>query len=133
MSFSQMMEILKKKEKGKIVIVKLGAFYVATQEDAVLLHKKLELKCTCFKNNTCKVGVPIHTLDKYLEEIEKLKYAYIVYDYDKENTKLEVMKEKVGKAHKEKQKNINCLACKGINKYNLEDKYIKAVIKLLNE
>ena len=43
MSFSNMLEILKEKNKGKIVIIKLGAFYVATGEDAVLLHKKLNL------------------------------------------------------------------------------------------
>ena len=51
MSFSSMMEILQERNKGKIVLIKLGAFYVATEKDAVFLHEKLELKCTCFKNN----------------------------------------------------------------------------------
>ena len=46
-----MLEILKEKNKGKIVIIKLGAFYIATEEDAVFLHKKIDLKCNCFKNN----------------------------------------------------------------------------------
>ena len=55
MAFSQMLEILKEKEKGIIVFVKLGTFYIAVGEDAVLMHKKLELKCTCFKMNMCKV------------------------------------------------------------------------------
>jgi len=59
MSFSKMLEILKEKNKGKMVLIKVGAFYVATGEDAVLLHNKLDLKCTCFKNQECKVGFPI--------------------------------------------------------------------------
>ena len=46
-----MLEILKEKEKGTIVFVKLGTFYVAVGEDAVLVHKLLDLKCTCFNRN----------------------------------------------------------------------------------
>ena len=49
MAFSHMLNILKEKEKGTIVLVRLGSFYVAVGEDAVLLHKKLDLKCTCIK------------------------------------------------------------------------------------
>ena len=44
-----MLNILKEKDKGTIVLVRLGSFYVAVGEDAVLLHKKLDLKCTCIK------------------------------------------------------------------------------------
>ena len=47
-----MFEILKEKNKGKIVLIRLGAFYIATEEDAVCLHEKLGLKCSCFKNRT---------------------------------------------------------------------------------
>ena len=82
MSFSKMLEILKEKNKGKIVLIKIGAFYVATSEDAVFLHNQLELKCTCFKNKECKVGFPINSLSKYINELDKLKYSYIVYDYE---------------------------------------------------
>ena len=39
MSFSNMLEILKEKDKEKIVFVKLGPFYVATGKDAVFLNK----------------------------------------------------------------------------------------------
>ncbi len=69
MSFSKMLDLLKQKEKGKIVIVKLGNFYVATEEDAVLLHDKLNLKCSCYKNKTCKIGFPVKALEKYIEYI----------------------------------------------------------------
>ena len=84
MSFSKMLEILKKKEK-KIVFVECGAFYLAVGEDAVFLHDTLRLKCTCFRNNICKIGIPINSIEKYLVELNKLKYAYTVYDFDKKN------------------------------------------------
>lgn len=74
MSFSKMLEILKKKEEGKIVLVKLGTFYVAVGEDAVLLHKRIDLKCTCYKMNICKVGFPVIALDKYVEKLNETKY-----------------------------------------------------------
>ena len=69
-----MLEILKKKEEGKIVLVKLGTFYVAVGEDAVLLHKRIDLKCTCYKMNICKVGFPVIELDKYVEKLNETKY-----------------------------------------------------------
>ena len=68
MSFSTMLDCLKEINKGIIVFVKLGTFYVAVGEDAVLLHKKLDLKCSCYKTNICKVGFPINALDKYIEK-----------------------------------------------------------------
>ena len=74
MSFSKMLEILKKKEEGKIVLVKLGTFYVAVGKDAVLLHKRIDLKCTCYKMNICKVGFPVIALDKYVEKLNETKY-----------------------------------------------------------
>ena len=131
MSFGQMVDVLKEKHKGKIVLIKLGAFYVALEEDAVLLHEKLGLNCTCFKNNSCKVGLPINSIGKYLKEIDKLKYGYVVYDYDKEKQELIKVSQKVGKINKERRKNANCLYCKGGSKYNLKDPYLQAVIKLL--
>ena len=71
MSFSTMLDCLKEQEKGKIVFIKLGTFYVAVGEDAVLLHNKLELKCTCYKNHMCKVGFPVNALDKYVEKLNE--------------------------------------------------------------
>ena len=130
MSFSKMLEILKEKNKGKMVLIKIGAFYVATGEDAVLLHNKLDLKCTCFKNQECKVGFPMNALDKYTEKLDKLKYSYIVYDYDKTKNELIEICKKIGKNNNEKNKNINCLLCKGVNQYS-DSKYLEALQKLL--
>ncbi len=133
MSFSTMLEILKEKEKGKIILIRLGAFYIAVGEDAVVLHKELQLKCTCFKNRICKVGFPVNSLEEYIEKLEKLPYGYIVYDYDKPKVELKEKIGKVGKHNKEKSKNINCLLCKGMGKRYEEDEYAKALKKLLEK
>ena len=129
MAFKDMLQILQEKEKNKIVLIKLGVFYIATGEDAVLLHEKLGLKCTCFSNNICKVGIPICSLDKYIEKLDKIKYAYVIYDYNKEKIELTEICNKTGKLNKRSEQNINCLLCGGIEKYRT-DEYI---IWLYNE
>lgn len=131
MSFSNMLEILQEKNKGKILLIKLGTFYIATGKDAVLLHNKLELKCTCFKNNICKIGIPVNSLEKYIEKLNKIKYSYIIYDYNKESNELIEKYSKIGKQNKIIERNINCLKCKGIEEYKT-DEYMKAIYKLLN-
>ena len=132
MSFSNMLEILQEKNKGKIVIIKLGTFYVATGRDAVLLHNKLELKCTCFKNNICKIGIPVNSLEKYIEKLNSIKYSYIIYDYNKEKNELIEKYTKIGKQNKILDKNINCLICKGTRAYK-NDEYMEAIYKLLSQ
>lgn len=62
-------------------MVKLGTFYIAVGEDAVLLHKKLDLKCSCYKTNICKVGFPINALGKYIEKLNEAKYAYVIMSH----------------------------------------------------
>ena len=129
MSFSIMLDCLKEQEKGKIVFVKLGTFYIAVGEDAVLLHKKLELKCTCYKNHMCKVGFPVNALDKYIEKLNETKYAYVIYDYDNRKIELKEIMRKKGKINREAEKTINCLVCKEVSKY-LDDNYMLALLKL---
>lgn len=125
-----MIEILKLKDKNKIILVKLGVFYVGIGNDAVLLHKILGFKCTCYKNNVCKVGMPVSMIEKYIEKINKTNYAYVIYNYDKEKIELIEIARKDGKAKDEENENINCLLCKGIKKYE-DDNYMKAVEKLI--
>ncbi len=132
MSFSQMVKILREQNKNKIVLINVGAFYIAVEEDAVLLNNKLKLKCSCFQKNTCKVGVPIGALNKYLDKIQKLGYSYIVYNFRKEDKTLQILKEFKGKANKTKRKNINCLMCKGKKVYE-DDEYFEALRKLYGQ
>ena len=132
MSFSKMVEGLKERDKEKLLIIGLGAFYIAIGEDAVLLHEKLGLKCTCFKNHICEVGIPRNSIGKYIKEIEKLKYGYILYDYNSKNKRLLELSYKEGKKNKIMNKNINCLACMGASKYE-EDDYSIALLKFIEE
>ena len=129
MSFSTMLDCLKEQEKGKLVFIKLGTFYIAVGEDAVLLHKKLELKCTCYKNHTCKVGFPVNALEKYIEKLNETKYAYVIYDYDRNKIELKEVMRKNGKMNRGTEQTINCLVCKGPKKYP-EDEYMLALLKL---
>lgn len=133
MSFSRMLEILQERSKDKIVLINAGAFYIATGKDAVLLHDKLDLKCTCFTNHMYKVGVPINSIQKYMKEIEKNKYAYIVYYYDKDKKSLTVKYEKDGKKNTKSENNINCLLCKGVGVYKDDEYYIALNEFLKNE
>ena len=84
MSFSNMLEILQEMNEGRIVMINAEIFYIATGKDAVILNKELGLKCTCFTNYMCKVGVPINSIEKYLQKLEKMKYGYIVDSFLKE-------------------------------------------------
>ena len=132
MSFSKMFDLLREKEHGKVVFVKCGHFYIAIEEDTVLLNDLLGLKCTCFRENTCKVGVPVNSIEKYISKLQELRYGYVVYDYDKTNIELRKISEGKGKENHVKNKNINCLVCKAISKYK-EDRYLEAVNRLISE
>ena len=81
MSFSKMIELLQNKEKGKIILVNSGNFYIARGKDAVLLHNVLNLKVNCLETEVCKVGFPLNSLEKYTKLIEEKQYSYIVYNY----------------------------------------------------
>ena len=89
MSFSQMINILRQKHKEEILLINVGAFYIAIEEDAVLLNNKLKLKCSCFQKNTCKVGVPINSLEK-IKEFLKTKLELEL------NSKTQIFKNKQG-------------------------------------
>ena len=129
MSFSQMLNFLRESHKGIIIFINAGAFYIAVEEDAVFLNSKLQLKCTCFKKNVCKVGVPINSIDNYLSKIEKIGYAYIVYNLNREKRELAIVRMYEGKKHKTERKNINCLLCKGVDAYK-DDDYMQALENL---
>ena len=127
-----MLEILQKKNKDKIVLIKAGIFYIAVGKDAVFLNEQLKLKCVCFKEGICKVGIPESRQEYYLKKLEKLNLSYIVYQFNSEKEELIQKYENLGKGHKEERKNRNCLTCKGIRNYG-EDKYLIALQKLFEK
>ena len=92
-----MMELLQEKNKGKIVLCNCGNFYIATGKDAITLYESLNLQLSCFKQEICKVGFPIASLEKYTDMIQEKGYGYIVYYFDKQKEELEKIKEYQGK------------------------------------
>ena len=120
------------KNKGYLIWIRCGAFFVAICANAVILSNILGLKRICIKQGVCKVGIPVNSLEKYKELLDKTKYAYVIYDYDREKTELKEICSKVGKLNKNTDKNINCLICKGIDKYK-EDEYMEAISKLIEK
>lgn len=112
----------------------LGNFYVAVGKDAVCLNKELGLKLSCFKEEMCKIGFPIASLEKYTDLIEQKHIGYVVYYFDKKNINLEVLKEYKGKKKIEETVRSNCYICsKGTEKYKKTDKYMLALAKLYEE
>ena len=135
MSFSKMIELLQNKDKGKIILINAGAFYIERGKDAVLLHNILDLKVNCMQTEICKVGFPLNALEKYTKLIEDKNYSYIVYNYDKNIEKLNIIKQYNGKKlNKLEEKKLNCYICKNkVKIYKKDDKYIKAVANLYEE
>ena len=130
-----MMELLQKRENGKIVMCNLGNFYVAIGKDATLLNNLLGLKVSCIKPEVCKVGFPICALEKYTGLLIQKRYGYVVYYFDQEKEKLQILESYKGKhLNNLENENINCFICsKSTQKYKKPDKYILALSKLYEE
>ena len=134
MCLNIMLSNLQKINAGKIVLVKIGAFYIAKGKDAVLLNKILKLKNTCLEKEICKVGFPVNSLNKYIEKLNELEYGYIVYNYDSKENRLTQILRKEGKINKEEEERVNCLLCKNnIKNYQTEDKYMEALSEFYKE
>ena len=117
MSFSTMLEILQEKHKNYIVLVKTGIFYTATGKDAVFLNSIFDLKCICFKNQICKIGIPEEGIEHYLNKLARMNIAYVVYKFDNKKEKLIEKYKSDGVYHKVTDENKNCLLCKSIRMY----------------
>lgn len=130
-----MVELLQRKDKGKIILVNSGSFYIARGKDAVLLHNILNLKVSCMEAEICKVGFPISSLDKYTQLIEEEQYSYIVYNYDNKIGKLKVIKQFQGKnINTREEEKLNCYICTNtVKMYKKNDIYIQAVANLYEE
>lgn len=132
MSFCEMMESLQKKDKGKIILINLGVFYVARGKDAVVLHNELNLKVNCMETEICKVGFLLNSLEKYTKLIEEKGYSYIVYNYNSKGAQLSVIKRYEGKKLNNIQEDkLNCYICSNtVKMHKKTDQYIQAVANL---
>ena len=130
-----MVELLQRKDNGKIILVNSGSFYIARGRDAVLLHNILNLKVNCMEAEICKIGFPLNSLEKYTQLIEQEQYSYIVYNYDNKLGKLNITKKYNGKKlNTIEEEKLNCYICKNtVKMYKKNDKYIQAVADLYEE
>lgn len=135
MSFGKMIELLQRKDNGKIILVNSGSFYIARGKDAVLLHNILNLKVNCMEAEICKIGFPLNSLEKYTQLIEQEQYSYIVYNYDNKLGKLNIIKKYNGKKlNTIEEEKLNCYICTNTVKlYKKNDRYIQAVADLYEE
>ena len=135
MSFGKMVELLQRKDNGKIILVNSGSFYIARGRDAVLLHNILNLKVNCMEAEICKIGFPLNSLEKYTQLIEQEQYSYIVYNFDNKLGKLNITKKYNGKKlNTIEEEKLNCYICKNtVKMYKKNDKYIQAVAALYEE
>lgn len=107
--------ILSKKNEGYIVLIRCGIFFVGIGENAVALKENLNTTPVCFKENICKCGIPVSSIQKYVFKLKETGLSYVIYDYDKngfengENYKEIIRIE--GKKYKEKRKSFNCNEC----------------------
>lgn len=130
-----MLELLQRKDKGYIILVNAGTFYIARGKDAVLLNNLFNLKVNCLETEVCKVGFPINALKKYTSLIEERNYSYIVYNYNNIEARLKVIKKYNGKnKNRIKEEKLNCYICSNtVKMYKKIDKYINAVAELYEE
>lgn len=130
-----MIELLQLKDKGYIILVNSGSFYIARGKDAILLNRLFDLKVNCMEIEVCKVGFPTISLNKYIKLIEEKGYSYIVYNFDNEISKLNILKKYRGnKINDIKEEKLNCYMCKNtVKMYKKHDKYIQAVAELYEQ
>lgn len=71
-------EELKKKDKNKIYIFKVGIFYNILNEDAKVVNNAIGLKLTDLGPNIVKCGFPVSNLEKYTNLLKSKKIEFKV-------------------------------------------------------
>lgn len=110
-------EKLKEQYNKYIILIKNGNFYLSFNNDAIIINKILKYKIKETKKGI-KTGFPILSLNKVLEQLNKLKINYLLL----ENNEI-VLKKKY--ANNNYDKYIN-------NKYNIISKRIKNIFDILS-
>lgn len=115
MKFYEKLKTIQQQNKGKIILIRNGVFFIAVGKDAVLMHQILNLKTICFKENICKCAIPVKNITKKIPLLIETGYSYIIYDYNKETKEYKQIYEIKGKYIEEKNTNINCEICTNKN------------------
>ena len=85
----EMIKKLMKEEKEKIVLADVGIFYVAIGIDAYILHEILGLKLNRYAEDKYKVGVPVGSIEKYVDILNDKNIPYVIYKYNEKENLLE--------------------------------------------
>src|ERR1700752_4704892 len=67
----------KKKAAGALLLFRLGDFYEAFEDDALLLAKELDLVLTK-RQDTPMAGIPAHTCETYIDRLVSKGYRVAV-------------------------------------------------------
>lgn len=86
MKFLEIAKNLQNEEenKGTIVLIRCGAFFVSIGKDAVILSEQLNLNVNCITNRICKVGIPVNAIYDYIKRLEKIGFNFVIYNYSKD-------------------------------------------------
>lgn len=83
---------LKKDSSDTIYLFKSGIFYIALNEDAKILHEKLNLNITDFGIEYIKCGFPASALEKYKGKLTENNIQFQVIENIKEE-RIDILKE----------------------------------------
>lgn len=71
---------LKKQDKDKLYLFKVGNFYIFIGDDAEYINNYMVLKKTKFSNDYIKYGFPINKIDDYKKVFNNLKLNVEIID-----------------------------------------------------
>ena len=131
MKLLEVIENLQERNRGHIVIIKNGIFFIGVGKDALVLNELLGLKLTCMKKNMCKVGFQVKSVEKYISKLEEKKKSFVIYTYDKEKEQTEELYKYTNENIEESEICIDCSKCD--NKKESEQDILERVRKLGNK
>ena len=70
--------------KGYLIWIRCGAFFVVICANAVILSNILGLKRICIKQGVCKVGIPVNSIYDYIKKLERIGDSFVIYNYSKD-------------------------------------------------
>ena len=85
-NFLNIVKDLEKEEenKGYLILVRCGAFFISIGANAVVLSNELALNTICMVKGICKIGIPINSIYDYIKRLEQLEYSFVIYNYSKD-------------------------------------------------
>lgn len=130
MTFSNKIFELQEKYPQDVILIKNGIFFIAVGKDALFLNKIINLKCTCFGNEICKVGFLVKSAELYIEKMKKTGISFKMYLLDS-NKEEELIFE--NKGNLDKPYILKSIGCDKCNKKKASDEDIIEKLKIMNK